>query len=106
MDSGEDQILLITGKRHWRYLSRRHYLEATGRREWKFEVARRCFAFALLQRGPCPSYASMKGAHPFHNPRSNPTLFGTVLLLFTNSALVAQHCLCGGEGGLRTYGHG
>jgi hypothetical protein len=42
-------------------LIRRHYCEATGRRGWEFEVARRCFVFALLQRGPAPLVAPHEG---------------------------------------------
>ena len=41
----------------------------------------------------------MKGAHPLHHPRSNPTLFGTVLLLLIWSAL--STVFVAGEGGIR-----
>ena len=84
-ESHPEQTGETTGGVHPAALRRRRPARASlvWRRGWVFEVA---LAGATLQRGPAPSYLPTKGAHPFRNPRSNPTLKS------------------GGEGGIRTHG--
>ncbi|ALA56643.1 hypothetical protein NITMOv2_0203 [Nitrospira moscoviensis] len=75
------------------------------RRGWEFDVA----LFALLQRGPAPSYAPHAGDISPAGPlfESHP-LFETacVYRLAFSFCLARRHerALFGGEGGIRTHG--
>ena len=69
------------------------------RRGRAFEVALRCFARAPT-RGPRPLVPSlrsghpMKGAHPLHNPRSNPALYLHRSSVSRPSRILARLALC------------